>query len=279
VRNEQNQDHKDTMGDSAEFEKLSALEARLREAIERIARGVEGRAAAPDISGALEQAQARVTRAEEARDAAEAALEAAKSAGEQAAKALRERVAVVEGDLVKARAREADAKTRADDLQDRLTAREADAREHAEARARLETRVAELEAELAKVSAMPDQSAEIAHLERRVKRARAERDAMVAARDAAQDAADELAETMGVEPDQRVVALRGEVRRLKALVDQMSTELDGLRNAQGPRGVEGVNRALEAQVAALTEARRAEAAELDRILGELAGTGAPAGGV
>jgi multidrug efflux pump subunit AcrA (membrane-fusion protein) len=106
-------------------------------------------------------------------------------------------------------------------------------------------------------------------LRRRVERARAERDAAIEARDSAQDLADELSEAAGALPEDRVLALRAELRGLRATVDQLSSGLDELRSVAKGDGVDGINRVLEAQVAALTQARKAEAAELGRILSDL----------
>jgi hypothetical protein len=108
----------------------------------------------------------------------------------------------------------------------------------------------------------------VAVLKRRVERARADRDAAIEARDSAQDLADELSEAGAATPEDRVLALRAELRGLRATVDQMSSGLDELRSVANGDG-DGVNRVLEAQVAALTEARKAEAAELGRILSDL----------
>jgi outer membrane murein-binding lipoprotein Lpp len=63
-----------------------------------------------------------------------------------------------------------------------------------------------------------------------VERARAERDAAIEARDRAQDLADELSEAAGALPDDRVLALRSELRGLRATVDQLSSGLDELRS-------------------------------------------------
>lgn len=219
------------MGDSAEFEKLGALEARLTAAFERIAKGVEARAAVPDIDAALTDAQARVAEAE------------AKAA--DLANALEAR----EGELA--------------DLRDALTAAEEKAAAEAEKTAGLQ---AEIEA--AKAQTPSDAAA----LQARVDRARAERDAAIAARDAAEDRADELSQGGKLSPDERVMALRGEMRRLRNTVDKMSADLDALRSGE-LSGVEGVNEILQAQVKALKEARRAEAAELERIVALLSGGG------
>jgi len=85
-----------------------------------------------------------------------------------------------------------------------------------------------------------------------------------------QDLAEEWAEQGGGRADARVQELRAEVSGLRAALDQMSSGLDELRNVSaGGAGADGVNRVLEAQVLALTQARKAEAAELGRILDDL----------
>ena len=76
----------------------------------------------------------------------------------------------------------------------------------------------------------------------------------------------------GAAPDERVLALRAELRGLRGAVDRMSSGLDELRSvAMGSGdGAEGIKPACwRPQVAALTEARKAEAAELGRILSDL----------
>jgi hypothetical protein len=72
----------------------------------------------------------------------------------------------------------------------------------------------------------------------------------------------------GTLPEDRVLALRAELRGLRATVDQVSSGLDELRSVANGDG-DAINRVLEAQVAALTQARKAEAAELGRILSDL----------
>ena len=260
------------MGDSAEFEKLGALEARLAAAIDRIstsvaARGGDTQTGAP--GAALFDAIAR----------AEAA-EASGKESEARATELSERVSALETRLAEAQDALSEAEKKLSDggsptdraeleqARSDLAAREAEKAEAVAARTALEARIAELEAE-AKSQRKAGDDADLAVMKRRVERARAERDAAIEARDTAQDLADELAEGGAATPDARVLALRAELRGLRATVDQMSSGLDELRSVANGDGADGVNRVLEAQVAALTEARKAEAAELGRILSDL----------
>jgi colicin import membrane protein len=264
------------MGDSAEFEKLSALETRLASALDRIAK----RIAVRDVAGEAVAGDAALDAEKSRADAAEAA----KAEAEARARELADRVAALEARLGEAQEAQAAAEAklaeppvsneadvaRIADLEERLSAREADLADLTSARDALAKRVEELE-EAAQAQADEQGRAEeldreIAVLKRRVERARQERDEARTARDTAQDLADELAETGGSEPDDRVLALRGELRRLQAAVDEMSRGLDALRSGGDDADI---NEALAAQVAALTEARRAEAAELDRILSDL----------
>lgn len=105
----------------------------------------------------------------------------------------------------------------------------------------------------------------------RIIRLRAERADLRAQRDAAQDTADELAEAAGAEPEARVIAMRGELRRLALLVDAQAVDLDQLK--QGPDG-SVLARVAERQLIAMKELRRSEAAELARILAEIEGDAA-----
>jgi chromosome segregation ATPase len=264
------------MGDSAEFEKLSALETRLASALDRIAK----RIAVRDVAGEVVAGDAALDAERSRADAAEAA----KAEAEARARELADRVAALEARLGEAQEAQAAAEAklaeppvsneadvaRIADLEGRLSAREADLADLTSARDALVKRVEELEeaaqAQSEERGRADELDREIAVLKRRVERARQERDEARTARDAAQDLADELAEAGGSEPDDRVLALRGELRRLQAAVDELSRGLDALRSGTDDADI---NEALAAQVAALTEARRAEAAELNRILSDL----------
>jgi chromosome segregation ATPase len=256
------------MGDSAEFEKLTALETRLAAALDRIAKGLAAQGVAVGDAGASAALRAQVEAAETARAEAEA------RAGDLAA-----RVAALEGRLGDAQEALAAAEAHASrmaTLEDSLAARDARIAEMTAAQAELEARIAGLETSAVETGGDAARLEELEHeagiLRRRVERARQERDEMRAARDAAQDLADELSEGSGAEPEPRILALRGEVRRLQSVIDDMSQGLDTLRAAASGGG-DGVDSVLAAQVAALTEARRAEAAELGRILADLGANG------
>ncbi|MCU4654767.1 hypothetical protein N8I71_18160 [Roseibacterium sp. SDUM158016] len=277
------------MGDSAEFEKLGALEARLASALDRIARGLDAGAVGgvgftADGPPVASPASSALAAAEAARDEAEARARDLALRVE----ALEARLAETQDALGGAEAKLAESGSAADagagriaELEEHLAAREAQISALTEARDALEARVADLQKAAEETPGDGERIAELEHenglLKRRVERAREERAEALAARDAAQDLAEELGETSGLEPDARALALRAEVRRLKRVVDEMSQGLDEMRAgttmvADGEAGTNGqgaLTRALEAQVAALTEARRAEAAELDRILAEL----------
>jgi multidrug efflux pump subunit AcrA (membrane-fusion protein) len=136
----------------------------------------------------------------------------------------------------------------------------------------LQARVAELEAAAAAAATPTDEDAdaELAVMRRRVERARSERDAAIEARDAVRRTSPMSCRRPPARlPDDRVLALRSELRGLRTTVDQVSSGLDELRSVAKGDGMDGVNRVLEAQVAALTQARKAEAAELGRILSDL----------
>jgi chromosome segregation ATPase len=253
---EQDRGGNDKMSDSAEFEKLAALEARLAAAIDRIGAAAAARAAEP-----------------EARARAEAA-EAATSDAQARAAELSDRVAALEARLAEAQDALSQAETQLAEAQPSrndeeieqlhadLATRETEKAEAVAASTALQTRVTELEARL-EAQAKAADDADVAVLKRRVERARADRDAAIEARDKAQDLADEMSEAGAATPDERVMALRAELRGLSATVDHMSSGLDELRSVANGDGNDGINRVLEAQVAALTEARKAEAAELD----------------
>ena len=261
---EQDRSGNDTMSDSEEFEKLGALEARLAAAMDRIAKGLAtrgaeagGAARAQAAETAAREAEARASKLSERVSALESRLSEAQAALGEAERKLAEAQAAPDEDAVET-------------LRAELAERKAERDAAISARQALEARVAELEAAAAQAAEAAD-PAELAVLKRRVDRARAERDEAIEARDRAQDTADELAEAAGATPDERVLALRSELRGLRGAVDRMSSGLDELRSvAMGSGdGADGINRVLEAQVAALTEARKAEAAELGRILSEL----------
>lgn len=242
------------MGDNAEFEKLSVLEARLAAALERISTGVGALSVQTQMplddpgltSAAMEEAQMRADSAE----ARVAELEAE----------LAQAVPVVEGPDPA-------------DVAALLEERDALA-------GQVETlagRVAELEAEAAAPVAASapadDDTVEILRvrvtdLESRVQRLRAEKSELIDERDDARDIAEELQVSSGMTPDARIMGLRGELHEMRVINERLMKNINRLRgeNATDP-GV--LNKALTVELAAMTAARASEAAELDRILSDL----------
>jgi chromosome segregation ATPase len=298
------------MGDSAEFEKLTEIEARLATALDRIAAG--------------QAALARVG-AEDAAAAAQAgAAEAARQEAEARAVELTERVTLLEGQLsetqdtlnetsetltrVRAELEEAkgpvvagtDASTMAD-MEARLT--EAEAARNlaqdmlAERDAELEARTAELaekDAALsealagAQVATVPsaastggelgaefeDMEKALAVMTRRVERAREERDEARETCDRAVDIADELREAMGQTPDARVLDLRHQLRLMKTRAEDLAAQLSIANSSADAAEVE---QGIMSELDALRQLRAADAAELDRIIADVEAGGSAAG--
>jgi chromosome segregation ATPase len=247
------------MGDNAEFEKLSTLEARLAAALDRIAVGLgEAQPAllAEDpafTSGAFEDAMIRAETAEA-------------------------RVAELEAYLAAQ-----PGETEIEDTSAAVTALEAQV-EHLSAQlAEREGRIAALNADLAAVAAQAADparddkidrlTAQVADLEGRVARLRAERAEAIAERDEARDIAEELQAAGGMGPDDRAMALRAEVQELRTINERLTKNLARLRgeNAGDPTVL---NKALVVELDALKAARASEAAELERILADLDRAGA-----
>jgi hypothetical protein len=253
------------MGDSAEFEKLGALEARLAAAIDRIAKR-HGTARGGDGGAATEDAEAARAEAAEAR-AAELAQRVARS--RRAWPKRRTRSEPAEKTL--AEAPPAADTAELDRLRADLAAREAEKAEAVAAQAALQARVAELEAAAA---AEPHRRRRCGCRAGRAAapggaRPRRTRRGHRGARQA-QDLADELSEAGAATPRRPRPRAPGGTARAPATVDQLSSGLDELRSvAKGDGMDDAINRVLEAQVAALTQARKAEAAELGRILSDL----------
>jgi DNA repair exonuclease SbcCD ATPase subunit len=226
------------MGDNAEFEKLSTLEARLAAALDRIATGLgEALTHQPPedpavTSSAFEELQIRAQVAE---------------------------ARVTELEAAQARAKMLEAE------------RDTLARTMAERDADLEA----LRAELAAASApsAPDAidalTAQVADLEGKLTRLRAERAEALAERDAARDLVEELQAAAGAGPDDHAMALRAEVQDLRAINERLTRTINQLRGEHA-RDPEVLNKALVVELAALKAARASEAAELDRILADLA---------
>jgi hypothetical protein len=290
------------MGDNAEFEKLSTLEARLAAALDRIAVGLgEAQAAAPIedptlTSGAFEDLQIRAETAEarvselEARAAQlEAQIaEATTTAQEEAAPdadILAERDAALDRVQALEAAREADR----DESHRLLSQRDAEieslraalaeaeaqsgaqAKAHAEALAAATAQAEPAQADLSEVEAL---KARIAEFQDRVTRLRAERAEAQAERDEARDIAEELQAAGGMGPDDRIMALRAEVNELQTINKRLTKNLNRMRgeNASDPKLL---NKALLVELDAIKATRASEAAELERILADL--DGGPAG--
>jgi len=258
-----------TMGDNAEFEKLSTLEARLAAALDRIAVGVgEALTQLPPedpayTSGALEDAQIRAEAAEARVAELEAWIEAQgtpRATGDHAA-------LEAERDAALARA----------------AALDADAHDWSRAVAQRDETIADLRAALAEAQGDagsgaapdPEQSGEIARLTARIAdlegklaRMRAERAEAIAERDEARDIAEELQVAGGMDPDDRAMALRAEVKELRTITERLTKNINRLRGDKaGDPGV--LNKSLVVELDALRAARASEAAEIERILADL----------
>ncbi|MCT4684931.1 MAG: hypothetical protein N4A39_14500 [Roseicyclus sp.] len=265
------------MGDNAEFEKLTMLEARLAAALDRIAVGLgeaQAMAAVEDpafTSGALEDMQMRV----EAAEARSAALEAELGAGRDAAAAQASLIAERDAALQRAAALEAAREADRDEAQRALAAQEA---ELATLRAAAQSASAPTDAPSdAEAEATAALEAQLAELQGRVGRLRAERAEALAQRDEARDLLEEMQASTGVTPDDRVMALRAEVQELRVINERLAKNLDRMRsaNASDPKLL---NKALVVELDALKAIRASEAAELSRILSDLEGGATGEGG-
>lgn len=267
------------MGDNAEFEKLTMLEARLAAALDRIAVGLGEAQAMARIedpaftSGALEDMQMRV----EAAEARAAALEAELGAGRDAAAAQASLIAERDAALQRAAALEAAREADRDEAQRALAAREA---ELATLRAAAQSEISAADAPTevpSEAEATAALEAQLAELQGRVGRLRAERAEALAQRDEARDLLEEMQASTGVTPDDRVMALRAEVQELRVINERLAKNLDRMRsaNASDPRLL---NKALVVELDALKAIRASEAAELSRILSDLEGGATGEGG-
>jgi DNA repair exonuclease SbcCD ATPase subunit len=110
--------------------------------------------------------------------------------------------------------------------------------------------------------------AQVADLEGKVARLRAERAEAYAERDEARDIAEELQAASGMSPDDRAMALRAEVEELRIINQRLTKNIDRLRGekASDPKVL---NKALVVELDALKAIRASEAAELSRILSDL----------
>jgi hypothetical protein len=249
------------MGDNAEFEKLTMLEARLAAALDRIAVGMgEVQATAPVedpalTSGAFEDLQMRAEAAEARVAELEAQLAEAGGAGDEA-----DLVAERDAALGRVAALEAAREADRDESHRIIAARDAEIEELRTAIAASEPSDAEDGAEALR--------AQIADLEGKVARLRAERAEAYAERDEARDIAEELQAASGVTPDDRAMALRAEVQELRVINERLTKNIERMRseNATDPKIL---NKALVVELDALKAIRASEAAELSRILSDL----------
>lgn len=268
------------MGDSAEFEKLTELEARLTAALDRISAGLGSQRApqAPGVEGgALAEAQEARAEAEiraaemtERVDALEARLAETQDALADAQRELTEARAdaspgidttaltALEGKLAEAEAKRGAAET---DLAGRNA-------ELDEMRVALKTAQEELDAARAEAAGGEEAAQTIAVLKRRVERARAERNEARLACDAARDLADELREESGKDPDKRILELRRDLRVTRMRAEDLAAQLS-LAQSGAVLDAETLDQGLRTEVEALRQLREVEAAELGRIMKEL----------
>ncbi|WP_224814419.1 hypothetical protein [Hasllibacter sp. MH4015] len=275
------------MGDSAEFEKLTELEARLARALDRISAGIAAGAGGAsrsdagqdggDLAAAEEaraEAEARAAEMSERVDALEARLaETQDTLAETQQELTKERAeAMPSVDMATLNAlegRAAEAEARRGTVEAELAARTATI---AEMRAALDAAADELEAARAQAQAAPevneDHEAAIAVLNRRLERVREERDAARAECDAAKDVADELRATGDGDPDDRMLELRRDLRVAQARAEDLAAQLEKARTGDAADGDARVE-ALQTELQALRDLRGVEAAELGRIVADL----------
>lgn len=231
------------MGETAEFEKLNTLEARLAAALDRIATGL-GEAMVPVVledpglsSAAFEDALLRA-------EAAEA------------------RIAQLEAQMA-GLIDPAQAQAAAQAAADTIAAHEAEI-------ARLQASLATQEpaADHGIAEELAAKTAKIADLEARVARFKGERDAAIAAQEEARDIAEELQAAAGHHPEERAMTLRAEIKELQVINDRLIKNLNRMRgeNATDPAVL---NKTLVVELDALRAQRASEAAELERILADL----------
>lgn len=259
-----------TMGETAEFEKLNTLEARLAAALDRIAIGLGEAMTAPPLedpgltSGAYEDALIRAQTAE----ARSAALEARLAQAALAAPGPDVATLAAERDAARAHAQAQDAARQAD----RDEAARALAARNGEV-ARLNAALAEAEAKAVSQIDMSALTARIADLEALLAQAQSERDAAHAAADAGKSAAAQS------QTDAQQAALRAEIKGLQVINERLIADLNQLRGASASDPTV-LNTALLTELDALRAMRASEAAELTRILADMdraaAGEGADA---
>lgn len=268
------------MSESAEFEKLTTLEARLAAALDRIAAGVSsGQATAvpaqdPGItSAALEDAVARALNAEaqlaeatQRASTAEAELSAARKALDEALAATEAVAASEERDALAQQVAALEA------------ARTADRDEASRILAERDQEIAKLRADAAADDPADVQDPSIQRvrgklnvLRTRANRWKTQRNELRLSVDQLRDELEELRDDAELLPEERVLALRAEAARLRSVNAQLLERLESERpEGDDPDAWDDINTALRAEVDALREARGAEASELDRVLREMA---------
>jgi chromosome segregation ATPase len=274
------------MSDSAEFQTLSALEARLASALDRIADGLgplrARRMDDPDMTSAVMEdalATADAARTAEAVALARVAEMEAKLAAATPVAAAADDTALK--DMTAARdALDAARKADADDARrmaktrdEAVAAAKAELEEARAANADLRDRLSK--AQEAATARNPDGtvenlSVEFQTLRGRVARLRLERNEARQERDEATDQLDELRAMAGGDDtvDTRVLTLRAELRSLQGEAEMAAIHLEQLQ-ATPITDAAGVNAAMVSELRALRAARAAEAAELARVLDEM----------
>lgn len=291
------------MGDSAEFEKLTMLEARLAAALDKIAAGIGARGTGaavgmvdpPETSAAMEDALARADAAEADKAALAEQVTALEGRLQEATDALAEAEAAVEvggpsggsdmGDADIARLTE-----ERDELEQRVqaleAARTADADETKRAMAERDEEITALHQQLQDVTnASADTSAPssdagaedgsaaesltdaINAMTVRLKRLQRQKQEALAERDDAKAVMDELGRSDD-ELDARILALRSEIVRLRLSNDDLLQTVDAVGKASA-LDIPDVIDALVSEIDALRTARASEAAEIARILADL----------
>lgn len=296
------------MGDTADFERLVEMEARLSRALDRIAAGMaagtgggadavdataladadaarqdaEARAAElaervtaleerlAETQETLSEAQNEVATARGEADAAIAAAQAEVAAAQEAAKAPGSEAAA----LAALEQRLASAEASRGAAQAELTERTEELAEKdaalAEMQAALEAAQAEAEDIIGAEPAAEAEDMEkaLAVMGRRVERARAERDQARMACDAATDALDELREATGANVDDRILVLRRQLRLMRTRAEDLAAQLSLLQSGAGV-DASILDQGLLAEVQTLRQLRDTDAAELERIVQEM----------
>jgi chromosome segregation ATPase len=278
------------MSDSAEFQTLSALEARLASALDRIADGLgplrARRMDDPDMTSAVMEdalatadaartaeavALARVAEMEAKLAAATPVAAAADDAADDTA--LKDMTAARDALDAARKADADDARRMAKTRDEAVAAAKAELEEARAANADLRDRLSKAqEAATARNTdgTVENLSVEFQTLRGRVARLRLERNDARQERDEATDQLDELRAMAGGEDrvDALVLTLRAELRSLQGEAEMAAIHLEQLQ-ATPITDAAGVNAAMTSELRALRAARAAEAAELARVLDEM----------